>query len=275
MKNQIQEVNVDFAFPIKYTTFGNVDFGTVKGLTFGYDLRRTQNIRLNLSYTLQFADGTGSDEESSSGILAQQGQTNLREVTPLSFDQRHTLVTSIDFHYPDGKDYNGPVWFNSPVFANAGLNLVMQAGSGAPYTRKSNFTPEADFTTTENSRNVIAGTINGSRLPWNFKMDIKLDKSFTLHNGKKKDGETQRRPIFMNVYLQILNILNTQNTVAVYKATGSPEDDGYISSPAAQGKIAGQPSPQSYIDLYNLFASHSLQLPFLYYTKQFGLCFQW
>ncbi|MBL0044409.1 MAG: hypothetical protein IPP33_08440 [Flavobacteriales bacterium] len=37
-----------------------LDFGTVKGFSLAYDLRRTGNIRLTASYTLQFADGTGS-----------------------------------------------------------------------------------------------------------------------------------------------------------------------------------------------------------------------
>ena len=249
MRDNIQFINVDFAFPIKYTTYGNVDFGTVKGLTFNYDLRRTSNIRLNVSYTLQFADGTGSSAITNSGILSQQGQTNLREIKPLDFDQRHTLVTSIDFHYDDGKDYNGPVWFNKQVFANAGLNVVFQAGSGAPYTRKSNITPEADFTTSENSRSVISGSINGSRYPWSFKIDTKLDKDFNVNTGKRKDGES-RKPVSMNVYLQVLNVLNSKNVTAVYKATGSPSDDGYISSPNAQGKIESQPSPQAYRDLY-------------------------
>ena len=44
-----------------YTTWGNIDFGTVKGLTVQYDLRRTGNITMRAAYTLQFADGTGSD----------------------------------------------------------------------------------------------------------------------------------------------------------------------------------------------------------------------
>ncbi|MFT4972801.1 MAG: outer membrane receptor protein involved in Fe transport, partial [Saprospiraceae bacterium] len=49
----------------EYETFDNLDFGTVKGFSASYDLRRTGNIQLNIAYTLQFADGTGSDSESS------------------------------------------------------------------------------------------------------------------------------------------------------------------------------------------------------------------
>ena len=262
LRNMVQIINLDYAYPVKYSTYGNIDFGTVKGLSFAYDLRRTSNVRLNISYTLQFADGTGSDANTSSGILSQAGQTNLREIKPLSFDQRHTFVTSFDFRYESGKDYTGPVWFNKQVFADAGLNLVFRAGSGTPYTRKSNITPEADFTTTANSRSVISGQINGSRYPWQFKVDAKIDKNFTIRMGKKKNGDA-RKEVYANVYLQVLNVLNTQNVTTVWAATGSPSDDGYISSPGAQTAISSKVSPQAYIDLYRLAVNNpgNYQMP--------------
>ncbi|MFM9949168.1 MAG: carboxypeptidase regulatory-like domain-containing protein, partial [Saprospiraceae bacterium] len=55
-----------FPVPIvtQYTTYDNQDFGTVKGFSFQYDLRRTGNFSLQANYTLQFADGTGSDANS-------------------------------------------------------------------------------------------------------------------------------------------------------------------------------------------------------------------
>ena len=251
LRDMIQIINVQFAHPISYSTYGNIDFGTVKGLTFAYDLRRTSNIRMNVSYTLQFADGTGSDPNTSAGILAQQGQTNLREAKPLEFDQRHTFVTSFDFHYDKGKNYNGPILWGKQIFSNAGANLVFRAGSGTPYTRKSNITPEADFTTSANSRSVISGSLNGSRLPWQFKIDAKIDKNFTIKYGKKMDGES-RHMAFASVYVQILNVLNTLNVNTVYRATGNPDDDGYLTSPGAQTAISNQTSPQAYIDLYQI-----------------------
>ncbi len=251
LRDNIQIIALDYAYPIRYTTYGNIDFGTVKGLTFDYDLRRSSNVRMTISYTLQFADGTGSDNTSSNGVIAAQGQTNLREIKPLDFDQRHTFVTSLDFHYGAGKDYNGPVWWGKQIFSSAGANFVFRAGSGTPYTRQSNITPTADFTTTANSRKVIAGSINGSRYPWSFKIDAKFDKSFDLVKGTDENGKS-RRAISANIYLQVLNLLNTQNINSVYAATGSANDDGYIDSPGAQASIADKVSPQSYIDMYRV-----------------------
>ncbi|MBK9061067.1 MAG: hypothetical protein IPL81_14790 [Flavobacteriales bacterium] len=53
--------NVAQAWPTTYRTYDNVDFGNVIGFTTTYDLRRTKNVWLRASYTLQFAKGTGSD----------------------------------------------------------------------------------------------------------------------------------------------------------------------------------------------------------------------
>jgi hypothetical protein len=257
LKDMMQIIPVEYAYPIRYTTYGNIDFGTVKGLTFDYDLRRSANVRMLLSYTLQFADGTGSDNTSSSGVIAAQGQTNLREIKPLDFDQRHTFVVSFDYHYGEGADYNGPKWFNSQFFANAGANLVLRAGSGTPYTRQANTTPTADFTTTANSKKVLEGSVNGSRLPWSFRIDAKFDKGFNLVKGGTDEKGVKHRTITANVYLQVLNVLNTQNIVQVYAATGSANDDGYIDSPEAQSAISDKTNPQSYIDLYRVAVNNT------------------
>lgn len=250
LRDMIQIVNVTYAYPVDYSTYGNVDFGTVKGLTFSYDLRRTGNVRLNASYTLQFADGTGSNPFTSAGLLSNAGQNNLRETKPLDFDQRHTFVASVDFHYGSGKDYDGPVWFNKQIFSNAGLNFVFRGGSGTPYTRQSNIVPTADFNTA-NNRSTISGSINGSRYPWQFRIDAKVDKSFDVKMGKKKDGEG-RKPLSLNVYLQVLNVLDALNIINVYAATGNPNDDGYLSSPEGIAQTNVQLSPESYVDMYQI-----------------------
>ena len=56
------------AWPRQYITYRNVDFGTVKGFTLGYDLRKTGNVWMRANYTMQFANGTGSDATSNGGL---------------------------------------------------------------------------------------------------------------------------------------------------------------------------------------------------------------
>ena len=236
MRDMMQSFSFTEAYPVTYIAFGNLDFGTVKGYTMQYDLRRTGNVRLNANYTLQFADGTGSSSTSGANI-ARSGQPNLRYILPLNFDSRHQVVMNMDYRYGGGPAYNGPVWFGKRVLENAGLNVVLNANSGTPYTRRSLAFGLTDGTTP------ITGNINGSRLPWSFRIDATANKMWNFNEGPFSNFE---------IYAQLLNVLNTQNTLGVYSYTGSPSDDGYLSSPQGQNAIQFQTNAQSFADLYNI-----------------------
>ena len=236
MRDMMQSFSFTEAYPVTYIAFGNLDFGTVKGYTIQYDLRRTGNVRLNANYTLQFADGTGSSSTSGANI-ARSGQPNLRYILPLSYDSRHQVVMNMDYRYGGGPAYNGPVWFGKRVLENAGLNLVVNANSGTPYTRRVLAYGLTDAQTP------MTGNINGSRLPWSFRVDATANKVWNFNEGPLSNFE---------IYVQMLNVLNTQNVLGVYPYTGSPSDDGYLSSPQGQNAIQFQASAQSFADLYNI-----------------------
>ena len=224
-----------------YESFGNLDFGTVKGFSLQYDLRRTNNLELTANYTLQFADGTGSNANSQRGLTS---RGNIRTLLPLSFDERHRIVTTVDYRYGYGQKYNGPKMFGLDIFSNAGINLQTTAVSGRPYTKLTRATP---FSGTG-----FQGSINGSRLPWNFTVDLRADKSFliTREGGKK--------PTFLNVYLRIQNLLDAKNVIGVYPATGTPDDDGYLTS--TDGKSALNTIASSGRDVNSYFASYQWRL---------------
>ena len=204
-----------------YLTYDNLDFGTVKGFTVQYDLRRTGNIELTAAYTLQFAEGTGSDDDSQEGLTG-RGR-NIRTLSPLSYDERHRFVVTADYRYASGKKYNGPRLFGKDIFANAGANAQITAVSGRPFTER--------VTPTRFGGTQIDGSINGARLPWNFNVDMRIDKSFTLNKGDDK------RPLYLNVYFRVQNLFDTRNIIDVYTATGSADDDGFIASPDGQAAI--------------------------------------
>jgi hypothetical protein len=213
-----------------YQTFGNVDFGTVKGFSFQYDLRRTNHFSGQFNYTLQFADGTGSDPTTQSGI---NRRGNIRVLSPLNFDERHRFAINLDYRYDDPK-YDGPKIFGLDFFKNAGANMQFNL-------RK---TP-LPFDATQ-----IDGLINGSNLPWNYTIDLRVDKSFTLMKGTKK-------PLNMNVYFRVQNLLDTRNVAGVYLASGSPDDDGYLRSVRGSSETntiatsRGASALQSYLFLYD------------------------
>ena len=207
-----------------YTGFDNLDFGTVKGFTLQYDLRRTKNVTLLAAYTLQFADGTGSSSESSRN-LGSRG--NIRNLFPLSFDERHRFNIAMDYRYESGRNYNGPVLFGKDILANAGANLQVIAVSGRPYTAK--------LVPTSFGGSGTVGALNGARLPWNFTVNIRVDKSFRIYTPEAAG----KKPINLNVYVRVQNLLDRRNLLGVYSASGSATDDGFLTSPIGQSVLQG------------------------------------
>ncbi len=235
MRNMVEITRVNQAYPLSYLSYGNIDFGTVKGFSAEFQLRRTNGFQLTANYTLQFADGSGSNANSGYN-LANSSQPNLRVIMPLDFDQRHSFVANMDYRFGEGKDYRGPQFTtkkgadkekNHQILKNLGVNLVGRVSSGLPYSSRTPATTdeEVGVATTQ----YLAGTLNGSRLPWQFKLDLRVDKNFTLGKGSADNGD-KKKQYNLNVYCQVLNLLNTKNVIAVHSFTGSPTDDGYLSS---------------------------------------------
>lgn len=248
MRSMLQTRAVVGAYPRTYLMYDNLDFGTVKGLTATLDFRRTGGSSIKANYTLQFAEGSGSNQ-SSGGNLASSGQPNLRVLQPLDFDQRHTITLTYDFRFGTEKDYKGPQMKRKSgktlnIFEDVGFNFSFFVGSGTPYTRVS--TPVA---LNGGSRSNILGSINGSRLPWNVRGNLRVDKNIPLTWGKDAENKNQAN---LNIYLQVLNVFNNRNVLGVYQFTGNPDDDGYLASSQAVAALAQANSPTSFRDLYTL-----------------------
>ncbi|MGB1204540.1 MAG: TonB-dependent receptor domain-containing protein [Chitinophagales bacterium] len=246
LKDMVQITNINYAYPATYSTYGNIDFGTVKGFEFSYDLRRTQNIRLTANYTLQFADVSGSGDRSQANLI-DFGVPNLRTIFPASYDARHMLNLNIDYRFDEGSKYEGPGkgGMGEKLLENFGVNFIVRARSGTPYSKQQNATPEGQFGV--RARGSLDGTVNGSRLPWSFKVDMRVEKDIKLNFGKK-EGKSDR---YINVYFLAQNLLNGQNVVNVHSFTGSPEDDGYVTSGPGQETVAGQISVPAFLDQYS------------------------
>jgi hypothetical protein len=207
-------------------------------------------VRLTANYTLQFADGTGSGDRTSDKLL-QNGQPNLRTIAPLDFDQRHAITLSIDYRYADGKDYNGPMIKNTQVLSNTGVNMIFRCGSGTPYSRQRDVTTQANNIGLQQiSSGLLDGEINGSRLPWQYRVDLKVDKDINLKFGKSENAKT----VMLNVYIQVMNLFDTENIVDVYRYTGNPDDDGYLASATGQQFLesGSLSSTEAFVDQYNI-----------------------
>lgn len=249
IRDQIQSFRYTGAYPRTYYSYRNLDFGTVKGMTVTYDLRRTKNIRLKASYTLQFAEGTGSDENTAKSLI-QSGQPNLRTLIPLNIDRRHQFNVSLDYRFKDGKHYNGPTTTRKiegsdkvktiQWLKNTGINFTLNGGSGTPYTKSSTI-----FALGSAGRR-IQGSLNGARKPSQFRVDMRLDRDIdiTFGSGKNKRNTT------MNVYVQVLNLFDAMNVLNVYSATGNADDDGYLEDAESQTAIRNKISSDAYRTMY-------------------------
>ncbi len=237
MRNLIQRRFYDnVPAPInKYETYGNIDFGTVKGFTFTYDKRRTNNLEFKLSYTLQFAKGTGSDLNSSDGLNA---SGPIRNLLPLSIDERHAFNLVADYRFK-GQSM-GPEIFGNHIFKNSGLNVVLRTVSGRPYTQR--------LSPTQRDGAGYLGALSGSRLPWTFSVDAKINKEFEIVTSSANN-----KSMFIEIYARAQNLLNTRNVLGVYGYTGDPDDDGYLASEFGLDEIkqAKDIDVQSFLDTYS------------------------
>ena len=253
MKDLIQQrVLANVASPLNsYKLFDNLDFGTVKGFSFSLDKRRTNNLELNATYTLQFADGSGSDANSSNGI---NNRGPIRNLIPLSFDERHRITAVIDYRYGSGKAYNGPKIGSVNIFEDFGINLTTFLVSGQPYTR--NTTPQSL------GGSGFAGSINGARLPWNFTADLNIQKRFPVTLSK-----TSTKKLWFNAYFRVQNVFNTKNVIDVYKYSNDADNDGFLQSSFGEDRIRGVVDTgrdvEAFLDAYSwrLLAPGNYTLP--------------
>ena len=220
----------------------------------------TSNIQLRASYTLQFANATSGTAGASRNLASNlEGVDVLRVPVPTGFDQRHRIVTVIDYRYM-GR-YMGPALNigGKPIypFKDAGANLTMTLGSGIPYSQSQFAVPTVVGGTPIST--ALEGTINGSRLPATFRADLRIDKAFVFGGKPKADGGTTHQ-FRLNIYFLVLNLFNTQNWLSVYRYTGLPDDDGYLSSDVGKQDIQVQISPESFNDLYTVKSPESFQL---------------
>ncbi len=224
MTGYVQVRNVAGAKPVVYATYVNGDYGTVKGLSFSYNLRRTGYIQALVNYTLQYAGGTGSTATGQYRIAWQSGNYPTF-VSPLDFDQRHTGTINIDFRTTE-KDIIGP----------AGVNFLFTFGSGRRYTP----TRISSAVFPAISSTPIAA-LNSGTMPFTYELNMKIDKSIKFKGSN------------ITFYLWVENLLNTRNARTVYDGTGLPDYDGWFNTPEGR---AWKQNPANSVELYNMRQEH-------------------
>jgi outer membrane receptor protein involved in Fe transport len=216
--------------PNAFATYRNVDYGTIKGIDLGFSLARTSHVAANLAYSLSWATGTGSVSNTQYNI-AWTGSEIPKMTTPLAFDQRHKISLNLDFRWDRDE---GPSLGNMKLLQDAGLNLLINIGSGKPYTPTfiwNEVTLAAVSVTPE-------GPINSKYGPWTYQVDMKANKGF-------KFGRSN-----VDFYVWVINLFDRENAAYVYQSTGSADATGWLTTPEGEKWLADNGAQA--LEWYNL-----------------------
>jgi len=177
---------------VSYVHFANKDYANSRGVTLSVDQLIGSSGHLNLEYTYQIAEGSNSSEDAE--FLAAQGNSEpTREMTPLDWDQRHTL--------------NGT--FTTELLGNR-VTLLGRFGSGYPYTPSYGVSSRTGLT----ANTGLAA--NSRRKPSTFELDMKASRKLKLAGRD------------LGFTLNVNNLLDTRNATSVHTDTGRPDYSGRL-----------------------------------------------
>jgi len=172
---------------VSYVRYTNRDFANVRGITLALHRAYANRYAFNLDYTFQLADGTNSDPNQE--FYAQQGgAAPTRVLTPLDWDQRHTV--------------NGNVYYGGDDW---GVDLIGRFQSGQPYTPSSS-------TAIQSGQDVQGSIPKNSRYkPKQFNLDANFFKNFDISGIK------------FQLYVKVFNLLDNDNPNGIFSDTGLPD----------------------------------------------------
>jgi outer membrane receptor protein involved in Fe transport len=206
--------------PNAFSSYRNRDFATIKGVDVGFSMRPMNNIAAGINYSLSYAQGTGSVSNSQRNVAWTASQPP-KQTAPLDFDQRHKLSINADYRFAKGE---GPTIGGSHWLENMGLNVLVNLGSGTPYTPVVVY----DEVTLAAVSTTPTGSLNSRYGPWTSTVDLKINKGFGIGG------------FGLDAYVWVLNAFNTNNQYGVYESSGSAFTTNYLNTPAGQAFLADQ-----------------------------------
>ena len=205
----VQVQNVPSA-PNNFASYRNTDFGTIKGVDFNLQLLETMGFSGSASYSLSYATGTGSISDSQRDI-AWTADRVPKQTAALSFDQRHKISLNGDYTTP--AEF-GPKLGSAYPLERLGVNLLLNAGSGFPYT-PIYLQNEVSLAAAQETP---TGPVNSKYGPWTYQIDSKFTRGFRA--GRYS----------IEASLWVLNLFDTENELTVYRGTGSAYTTGWLAT---------------------------------------------
>ena len=204
--------------------FGNADAGSVKGFEVLFEREMRGGIGVRASYTLQQALATST----SAFLLRRTFRVDpfthdtvfpAKVEFPLDYDRRHNLTLILQSQVAET---GGPALFGVRPFAGLEAAVIGRYSSGLPFTRLAR------------GVDTLLGDPNGSRLPSTSTVDLLV-----------------RRPVVLagvrgSLYMDVRNLLNARNIVAVRRDTGEPNADETAILEIAEAAYARHPESIPY-----------------------------
>jgi outer membrane receptor protein involved in Fe transport len=180
----VSTLEYPFAQPQNYFTFVNLDYANARGLEISMEKRFSHNFGARLTYTYSRAEGNAQSEFTHYNEYI--NQSVLQEVPPKK-------VITLAWDQPHTLNFNIDV--RQP--ANWGINLYGRFGSGLPYSPT-------------DARGRLTDERNSARLPWFGSLDVRANKEFHWSG------------LNLNMFLDVTNVFDRRNVLAVFATTGSP-----------------------------------------------------
>lgn len=203
------------------TVFGNYDYGDVRGVEALFEREYADGWGTRLMATLQSAQATATNAyQLFRRIRLAPNQTDTvfpaQVEIPLDYDRRFGATW---IAYGTVPERWGPSVAGARVLANFEGSLIARFSTGLPYSL------------TNPSGDTIVGLPNSQRLPGQFTLDMLLRRPFTIGG---RHG---------SVYLDVRNLTNRRNIVAVRRDNGQPGLGGPAIDSIAQ--LAYQAHPEA------------------------------
>ena len=144
-----------------YTLYVNEDYANNKGFEVTLDVRPSSEFSGGLTYTYSVVKGSASSETEQ-----YPGTQESTQLYYLDWDRPHIFNASGTYTIPNDK---GPRVFDSPIFENMDISLIIQASSGAPYT--------------PSGRDIGFVEKNSLRQPGLYNIDLMIGKEFNFANN--------------------------------------------------------------------------------------------
>ncbi len=181
------------------SAFGNADFGAVRGLEVIVERELHGAWGARVAYTFQSAQATATDAyQLTRRIRVDPGGDTINPANveyPLDYDRRHGLLVVLQGRVPDGA---GPRIGEVRPLGGVEAAAIFRYNSGLPYTR------------TNAAGDTLLGLPNSWRLPGNHALDLLLRLPWRAVGTRGA------------LYLDVRNVMNRRNVVAVRRDTGEP-----------------------------------------------------